>query len=357
VAQLAIQVERKGSMMHEEKRTAPLVSILVVTYNQESYIAQTLDSLLNQRTSFPYEILVGEDHSTDRTRIICKDYATRYPDKIRLFFNESNKGFIPNYFGLFPYAKGQYLADCGGDDYWLTVDRLQKQVDWLEAHPEAGMVCGNWSVYYEATGQLVPDGLQIDTKEIPYDPGYYGPEAVIRYLNDLNDRGWLCRLCFRAGWIREAMDTYPNLFTGPHVICEDIPITLFSLMRGPIGFIKEPFAVYRVREESISHSVDKGLFLKNMAWRSFRQTLELATALELEINHLTPYIHRYLPDFMIQAFQTEDKSWMRQIRQTAQQHGIPFTLKQYFLFSCLQSRLTAAVFPWLYRKVKRYRHA
>jgi hypothetical protein len=93
-----------------------------------------------------------------------------------------------------------------------------------------------------------------------------------------------------------------------------------------------------------------------MAWGSRRQTLELAAGMGLEINRLTPYINRYLPDFMIQAFQTEDKNWMQEIWQTTQQYGIPFSLKQHFLFGCLQARWTAAVFPWLYRKMKRNKH-
>ena len=96
----------------------PLVSVLVATYNQEKYIAQTLDCILMQQCSFEFEIIIGEDCSTDKTREICLEYQAKYPDQIVLCLNEYNKGLLDNYFDIFLKTKGKYIADCGGDDYW-----------------------------------------------------------------------------------------------------------------------------------------------------------------------------------------------------------------------------------------------
>lgn len=122
----------------------PLVSICVQTYNHENYIKQCLDSLLMQDTNFTFEILIGEDASTDETRNICIDYAEKYPDKIRLFFHhrDNNIKVHGNPTGRFNStynfysSKGKYIAYCEGDDYWVDSLKLQKQVDFLESNPE-----------------------------------------------------------------------------------------------------------------------------------------------------------------------------------------------------------------------------
>lgn len=119
----------------------PLVSVLVQTYNHEAYIKQCLDAILDQKTNFDFEILLGEDASTDNTREICKEYAQKFPEKIRLFLhNPANKirvmdivtGNFNAFYNLYK-ARGKYIAFCEGDDYWTDPLKLQKQVDFLEA--------------------------------------------------------------------------------------------------------------------------------------------------------------------------------------------------------------------------------
>ncbi|HAB17548.1 MAG TPA: glycosyltransferase [Verrucomicrobiota bacterium] len=132
-------------------RIQPLVSVCVATYQHGGFIAQCLDGALMQKTSFPYEIIVGEDESTDETRAICIDYADRYPDKIRLFlrsrtlstWNDNGKTRPFNGIWCRRSARGKYVAICEGDDYWTDPEKLQKQVDYLEAHPECGLCFHN----------------------------------------------------------------------------------------------------------------------------------------------------------------------------------------------------------------------
>lgn len=109
-----------------------MVSVTVLTYNHEKYIKQALDSILMQKTSFPYEILIGDDGSTDHTPEIIKEYANQYPHIIRPILREKNIGASRNAYDLMVKARGKYLATCEGDDYWTDENKLQIQVDCLE---------------------------------------------------------------------------------------------------------------------------------------------------------------------------------------------------------------------------------
>lgn len=115
-----------------DKTTAPLVSVCVITYNHKQYIAQALDSILAQKTNFDFEIVIGEDLSTDNTLAICKDYATRYPQIVRVLDSVQNLGVVPNFIRTANACRGKYMAVLEGDDYWIDDLKLQKQADILE---------------------------------------------------------------------------------------------------------------------------------------------------------------------------------------------------------------------------------
>jgi len=124
-----------------EKR---LVSICVGTYQHSRYIKECLDSLLSQKTNFPFEIILGEDQSTDGTREICIEYANKYPEIIKLFLRDRKdviyiEGKATGRFNFIQNLKaceGKYIALCDGDDYWTDINKLQKQIDFLEANPD-----------------------------------------------------------------------------------------------------------------------------------------------------------------------------------------------------------------------------
>jgi glycosyltransferase involved in cell wall biosynthesis len=125
-------------------RPAPLVSVVVTTYQQAEFIDGCLDGVLMQRTAFPFEVVVGEDGSTDGTRERCVDWATRHPDRIRLFLRSraeavyTGGGRARRLNGIWSRqaARGAFVAVCDGDDRWTDPDKLQKQVDFLGEHPE-----------------------------------------------------------------------------------------------------------------------------------------------------------------------------------------------------------------------------
>lgn len=122
----------------EENRTCK-VSVLCAAYNHEEYLRQTLDSFVNQKTDFPFEVLVNDDASTDSTGDIIREYAAKYPEVIRPFYQKENLySRRINLYDVvfFPACRGEYIAVCEGDDYWNDPEKLQLQVDWLDAHPE-----------------------------------------------------------------------------------------------------------------------------------------------------------------------------------------------------------------------------
>jgi len=129
----------------------PLVSICIPAYQHEKYIAQCIESVLSQETDFPFEILIGEDDSTDGTRGICMKYAEEHPDRIRLFLRKSENKMIRNgkkigrlnHLGLYGSARGEFLCICDGDDYWVDNSKIQHQLDLMRQYPEASICITN----------------------------------------------------------------------------------------------------------------------------------------------------------------------------------------------------------------------
>jgi len=113
-----------------------MVSVCMITYNQEKYIAEAIEGVLMQQTGFPVELIIGEDCSTDNTRNICLEYKEKHPDFIKLLLPEKNLGIMPNFIATLNACTGKYIALCEGDDYWIDPNKLQKQVDFLEANED-----------------------------------------------------------------------------------------------------------------------------------------------------------------------------------------------------------------------------
>lgn len=136
----------------------PLVSILCDTYNHEGFIKETLEGFSNQKTTFPFEIIIHDDASTDKTASIVKEFADQYPLIIKCILQKENQYSQKiNFWSdiTFPMARGKYIALCEGDDYWIDELKLQKQVDFLESNNEYVIT---WTDFYNKKGtELVPN--------------------------------------------------------------------------------------------------------------------------------------------------------------------------------------------------------
>lgn len=114
----------------------PHISICMITYNHETFISQALESILKQKGTFSYEIVIGEDCSTDSTRNILEAYKKQYPQIIKLLLHDTNIGMMENFIQTFQACSGKYIAILEGDDYWVDPEKLQKQINFLDNNPE-----------------------------------------------------------------------------------------------------------------------------------------------------------------------------------------------------------------------------
>ena len=150
--------------------TAIKVSVLCLSYNQAKYIGQCIESILAQKTSFDIELLINDDASTDGTRDIIKEYQRRYPKIIKTILHEENqysqgkRNFLVRF--LLPISRGEYIAICEGDDYWTDPTKLQKQVDFMDKHPDYAVCFHKVQVVYEKGGK--PDQIYPDVDDVKW---------------------------------------------------------------------------------------------------------------------------------------------------------------------------------------------
>lgn len=130
----------------ETKNDEIKVSVITLAYNHEQYIGECINGIVSQQTNFKFELLINDDASTDNTANIIREYVNLYLHIIKPIYQSENQYSKKIPIGktyLYPLAKGKYIALCEGDDYWIDPLKLQKQVDFMEAHPDYTMCCTN----------------------------------------------------------------------------------------------------------------------------------------------------------------------------------------------------------------------
>ena len=138
-----------------EDTALPVVSVICLAYNHSRYIRKCLDGFVMQQTDFRYEVIIHDDASDDGTDLIIKEYADRYPDifvPVYQTVNQYSQGVPIGKVFLYPRAKGKYIAECEGDDYWTDPLKLQIQVDFLEQHPDYAFICHRFVMYDQEKG-------------------------------------------------------------------------------------------------------------------------------------------------------------------------------------------------------------
>lgn len=140
--------------MNLKKKPEIMVSVIVCTYMRERYIRQSLDAILAQRTTYPFEVIVGENHGADNTLQILREYEAKYSN-IKVLAHKENIGPHANWDSCFRVATGKYIMDCCDDDWWHNPNKIQLQVDFMEQHPECVMCHTDYDVYNEKTGKTI----------------------------------------------------------------------------------------------------------------------------------------------------------------------------------------------------------
>lgn len=217
-----------------------IVSIKCLVYNHAPYIRQCLDGFVMQKTNFAFEAIVHDDASTDGTQDIIREYAEKYPDVIKPIYETENQyskrdGSLRRIMNEAISPSTKYIALCEGDDYWIDPYKLQKQVDFLETHPDYTMVCNRTKLYSEKKKAFIGENYcynhncTIKTKDVIYRSGLFISTCSIIYR-------------------KEIKDNYPDYCIKCAV--GDYPLQIMAAMKGKVYYFNNVMSVYRVQNSN-----------------------------------------------------------------------------------------------------------
>lgn len=302
----------------------PKVSVIVCTYNQEHTIARSLESILAQKTDFPYEIILADDCSADSTPEICADYARRYPDIIRPLLNKRNKGVVDNYFDCVEACRGEYIADLAGDDVWTDPDKLAKQASIMDADSEIVLCHAGWQPVY-------PDGSPADPSiwSIPSTARVSRPGELTLSLLRHEKKNYFIHLCsamYRRDVINALMQKHPSLFRDKSLTCEDLQINVLLSHAGKIAYIPDRVLNYTVGAPSVSSSENP---VKTIRFYSGVITLtnRLAKTLGIDNSQLKGFYADAMQFIIMQYFVNLSVEGRQLVSDLLSQESVPLSLK------------------------------
>lgn len=219
-----------------------MVSIHCLAYNHEKYIAKALESFLAQKTEFKFEVLVHDDASTDHTAEIIREYERKYPDIIKPIYQTENQysknvNIILDY--QLPRMRGKYVAVCEGDDYWIDPFKLQKQVDYMEAHDECTLTFHN-AIIVDANGQKIKDSFLPKNE---FYKCYFRDESSIYTADDMIrlDFAPTNSIMYRKCHVQNYMDFYQMRSR----VCGDLIMRTLLPSLGYAYYFSEIMSAYR----------------------------------------------------------------------------------------------------------------
>jgi glycosyltransferase involved in cell wall biosynthesis len=227
----------------------PLVTVFMISYNQQNYIIEALENVLNQKTDFNFQIILSDDCSTDQTEKVVDNFLQNHPKKNLVTFikQEKNLGWMPNF--IFTLQKCQdsgakYIAMCEGDDFWTNPDKLQKQIDLLEQNPDVALICHQYKELYN-------DGT---TKDCPYfrKDFFQGENSFKFSQKDFEEfmRIQTMTIVFRSSALdlnlREKYDYYCDTHIKHHILDNGLGL-----------YTKDFDAVYRIHGNNVFMSLDE----------------------------------------------------------------------------------------------------
>lgn len=305
---------------------SPKVSVIITTYNQADTIGEALESVINQKCAFDYEIIIGEDASTDGTRAVCEQYAARFPEMIRLMPKAPNKGLIDNFYDCIEAARGEYITDCAGDDTWISDRKLELMARLLDTNPDANVVFSDWMIHNVSTGEshlasALGNNLLGRNAIVP------GDLILKSTLNHIDSLPYnLSASMYRRADVISALGSSPDMVRNRDFGCEDLPLIAALATRGGGIYLDIPTLRYNIRDNSISNNSD---ILKLIGFHS--RTLHACAALgksygmeQTEMNEL----FTSKSDYMIAlAFESENPDVRDSVIRTLQEWNLPLSLK------------------------------
>lgn len=222
----------------------PKLSVLCITYNHRNFIVQAIESVMTQETNFPFEFIIGDDGSTDGTREIIEEYARKYPKIIRPIYHDQNTGGYQNYADVYNAALGQYIIMNEGDDFFTDKQKLQKQVDYLDFHPEHSICFHPVKVFWE--DKSAKDYIYPSKKIIKKYKDNFCYDTLKEY-NYIQTNSCMYR----------KDDKSFEYIIPKNILPCDWYFHLYYSRLGKIGFIDIPMAAYRRHASGIWSMIDK----------------------------------------------------------------------------------------------------
>ncbi len=237
--------------------TLPLVSCKMITYNHAPFIARAIEGVLQQKTKFPVELVIGEDCSTDGTREIVLAYHKKRPDIIRVIMSDKNVGMRRNSERTRLACRGKYLAFCEGDDYWHDPHKLQKQVDYMEDHPECGLVYSSYDVYNVESKRKRKDYLN----DLIRRHNWQRPDnpTIADFLGGKPRIGYgilTCTVMVRRDLLEKTIESDPVLYQSDRFMRGDTQLWAEIANVSAIHYIPDSLATYNQVNESATRSKD-----------------------------------------------------------------------------------------------------
>ena len=288
------------------------ISVVVCTYNQEATIARALDSILRQNCSWPMEIIIGDDYSTDGTGDICRRYADLHPDCIRYVRNLANKGVRDNYFDCLLRARGKYIADLAGDDEWCDHYKLEPELHVLEEHPDVVLVHTDYRLRNEDDGQLslspwytMPRGIT-DGRLLTSDIIMQLSRPVVH----------LCTAMYRNDAFRRCYASRTPFFRHPAYPCEDLQLVAFLSHEGKFAYLDTVTLNYSTGRSVSKTRDDVRQF--DFVWRVTQLGHDLQMALKIaDDDRLRRYYAYRVYALMMHAFRAHRPDLREQARRCA----------------------------------------
>lgn len=312
---------KESDILKNWKNNDILLSINTMTYNHEKYIAQCIEGILMQKTNFAFELLIHDDASTDDTTNIIREYEKKYPNIIKPIYqteNQWSKGIKISATYQYPRAKGKYISICEGDDYWIDENKLQMQVDFLEKNPEYGMCYTKAKQYIQKMQEFNKNsvGADFDGFEDLLKNGNCIPTLTTVYRKDLLDK-----------YQKEIQPSNKGWLMG------DYPMWLYFSHESKIKFFDKETAVYRVLEESASHSTDINKMIKfEESVYDIRQFYNQKFGLNLELKVNYPFITSQLLNKLSEKY---EKKLAKDVRLICKMQS--FSLKNSIYYICSYS--------------------
>lgn len=281
-----------------------MLSVCLITYNHNFFIEKAIQSVLSQDTNFKFELVIGEDYSTDNTRSICERYQNQYPEKINLLPSlNKNIGLKENFLRTFEACRGKYIAYLEGDDYWIASDKLQRQVDILEKNKDIAMVhtnCNIWDVaqnkYIESIIQT--DGVCIREKQKGIECVIASFEKNVRFIKTSS-------CCYRKALLDQILKEDRYAFQCQEFPTQDFQLFLEMSMNGKFVFISSPMTMIGLHD-SLSAAKDEQ---KNINYRFGFYKIGLYYIKKFKIPKPTIqiWIRRQLHYLLHMSFKNKDK--------------------------------------------------